>query len=132
MCPGFRKRNQAIRLQVSQWFDFGFYKRLSWGSNDPLHLKGLSSSARATCSFLLARVHAPPLPPVCVCLLIRDLDTTALALVRGVTGSGSSSSSSSSSGAAVETERVLGGIRTLEALVQVGGHEIRKKATVVL
>lgn len=43
---------------------------------------------------------------------------TALALMRGETSSGSTSSST----AIGDTERVLGGIRTFEALVQVGMH----------
>lgn len=46
----------------------------------------------------------------------RDLDELALALIRGGTSSGSSSS-----GVVGDTERLLGGIRTLEALVQACG-----------
>lgn len=70
--------------------------------------------------------------PHCSCFcgvfLRRELDATALALIRGVNASGSpmvlppTSSSSSSSGAVADTERVLGGIRTLEALVQVSAQ----------
>lgn len=53
---------------------------------------------------------------MCVPLFFdRDLDEYALALIRGTPSTGSSSAS----GATGETERLLGGIRTLEALVQV-------------
>lgn len=48
--------------------------------------------------------------------IVRELDATALALMRGETSSGSTSSLT----AIGDTERVLGGIRTFEALVQVG------------
>lgn len=48
--------------------------------------------------------------------LDRDLTGDALDVLRGATGGGSSSQ-------VVDTEAVLGGIRTLEALVQVGERE---------
>lgn len=53
---------------------------------------------------------------LCPIVARRDLDEHALVLIRGGTSSGSSSS-----GVVGDTERLLGGIRTLEALVQACG-----------